>query len=342
MFDHLVLQQQSDFRFTSRSRRPPLDNINALLSFAYTLLTRDCTAALESAGLDPYIGFMHRPRPGRRSLALDLMEELRAVYADRFVLSCVNRKIITAKHLQKQESGAVLLTDDGRRAFLSAWQSKKQEQITHPFLKEKIPWGLVPYVQALLLARTCAAIWKRIRRFSGSEVKMLVLITYDVNTETAAGKKRLRKVAKKCVDHGQRVQNSVFECLLTAAQYVTLKAELTALIEPETDSLRFYRLGNQYKQNVEHVAYSPPTRRIPSCSSDYPQCEAKAHTPFPLPSHQIKTQNLSFLKRHRQIFSFRVLKEANSSPFCAKTDENFVRFCCRLHPEGVDRIRRGE
>lgn len=154
VFDHLVLQQQSDFRFTSRSRRPPLDNINALLSFAYTLLTRDCTAALESAGLDPYIGFMHRPRPGRRSLALDLMEELRAVYADRFVLSCVNRKIITAKHLQKQESGAVLLTDDGRRAFLGAWQSKKQEQITHPFLKEKIPWGLVPYVQALLLART--------------------------------------------------------------------------------------------------------------------------------------------------------------------------------------------
>ena len=96
VFDHLVLQQQSDFRFTSRSRRPPLDNINALLSFAYTLLTRDCTAALESAGLDPYIGFMHRPRPGRRSLALDLMEELRAVYADRFVLSCVNRKILTA------------------------------------------------------------------------------------------------------------------------------------------------------------------------------------------------------------------------------------------------------
>ena len=143
---------------------------------------------------------------------------------------------------------------------------------------------------------------------------MLVLITYDVNTETAAGKKRLRKVAKKCVDHGQRVQNSVFECLLTAAQYVTLKAELTALIEPATDSL--------------------PTRRIPSCSSDYPQCEAKAHTLFLLPSHQIKTQNLSFLKRHRQIFLFPRLKAANSSPFCAKTDENFVRFCCRPPPGG--------
>ena len=258
VFDHLVLQQQSDFRFTSRSRRPPLDNINALLSFAYTLLTRDCTAALESAGLDPYIGFMHRPRPGRRSLALDLMEELRAVYADRFVLSCVNRKIITAKHLQKQESGAVLLTDDGRRAFLGAWQSKKQEQITHPFFKREDSVG-ARALRAGTPARPHSA-----RRsgsvsavFSGSEVKMLVLITYDVNTETAAGKKRLRKVAKKCVDHGQRVQNSVFECLLTAAQYVTLKAELTALIEPETDSLRFYRLGNQYKQNVEHVGVQP-------------------------------------------------------------------------------------
>ena len=105
-------------------------------------------------GLDPYVGFLHRPRPGRQSLALDLMEELRTVYADRFVLSCINQKILSPKHLQTQENGAVLLTDDGRKAFLSAWQNKKKEQITHPFLKEKLPWGLVPYVQALLLART--------------------------------------------------------------------------------------------------------------------------------------------------------------------------------------------
>ena len=153
-FDTLILQQREDFAFTGRSRRPPLDPINALLSFAYTMLARDCAAALSGVGLDPYVGFMHRPRPGRQSLALDLMEELRAVYADRFVLSCVNQKILTAKHLQKQESGAVWLTDEGRRAFFQAWQNKKQEQITHPFLKEKIPWGLVPYVQALLLART--------------------------------------------------------------------------------------------------------------------------------------------------------------------------------------------
>ena len=152
-FGELILQQKPDFTFTVRSRRPPLDNSNALLSFAYTLLANDCAAALEGVGLDPYVGFLHRPRPGRTSLALDLMEELRSVIADRFVLSCINQKIITAKHLQTQENGAVLLTEDGRRAFLTAWQRKKQEVITHPFLGEKIPWGLVPQLQALLLAR---------------------------------------------------------------------------------------------------------------------------------------------------------------------------------------------
>lgn len=153
-FDCLILRQRESFCFTTRNRRPPLDNVNALLSFAYALLAGDCAAALTAAGLDPYVGFLHRARPGRRSMALDLMEELRAVYADRFVLSCINQKILTAKHLQKQESGAVWLTDEGRRAFLSAWQTRKKEQITHPFLQEKLPWGLVPHVQALLLART--------------------------------------------------------------------------------------------------------------------------------------------------------------------------------------------
>lgn len=153
-FNDLILQQNEDFVFTSRSRRPPLDRVNALLSFAYSLLASDCAAALQSVGLDPYVGFLHRPRPGRQSLALDLMEELRAIYADRFVLSCINQKVLTAKHFEKQENGAILLTDNGRKAFLNAWQTKKKETLTHPFLKEKIPWGLVPYVQALLLART--------------------------------------------------------------------------------------------------------------------------------------------------------------------------------------------
>lgn len=154
VFDSLILQQQEGFAFTGRSRRPPLDPVNALLSFAYTLLARECAAALEGVGLDPYLGFLHRPRPGRKSLALDLMEELRSVLADRLVISCVNQKIVTPKHFQKQENGAVLLTEEGRKTVLSAWQRRKQETLTHPLLKEKMPWGLVPYTQALLLART--------------------------------------------------------------------------------------------------------------------------------------------------------------------------------------------
>lgn len=153
-FDSLILQQKEEFTFTGRSRRPPTDNVNALLSFAYTILANNCAAALQSVGLDPYIGFLHRLRPGRSSLALDLMEELRPVMADRFVISCINKKIITAKHFDEQESGAVWLNDDGRKVFFKAWQERKQEGLTHPFLKEKMFWGLVPYTQALLLARS--------------------------------------------------------------------------------------------------------------------------------------------------------------------------------------------
>ena len=150
----LPRQQPPSFPPPSPPPRPPLDPVNALLSFAYTLLARDCAAALEGVGLDPYVGFLHQPRPGRTSLALDLMEELRTSFVDRFVLTCINQKTILPKHCVKQESGAVLLTDEGRRAFLQAWQQRRKQTIQHPFLGEKIPWGLVPYVQALLLART--------------------------------------------------------------------------------------------------------------------------------------------------------------------------------------------
>ena len=153
-FDSLILQQKETFSFTVRSRRPPLDPVNALLSFAYALLANDCTSALEGVGLDPSVGFMHRPRPGRASLALDLMEELRPVMADRFVLTCINQKMLAGRHFDRQESGAVLLNENGRKVFLQAWQQRKQQTIQHPFLGEKIPWGLVPYLQALLLART--------------------------------------------------------------------------------------------------------------------------------------------------------------------------------------------
>lgn len=153
VFDQCILQQKDDFYFNERTKRPPLDKVNALLSFSYTLLANDSAAALETVGLDAYVGFLHRDRPGRASLALDLMEELRSIYADRFVLSLINKRIINKNDFVLKESGAVLLTDEARKTFLKQWQERKQEQIKHPYLEDRITWGLVPYVQALLLAR---------------------------------------------------------------------------------------------------------------------------------------------------------------------------------------------
>ena len=153
VFDVLILQQKEYFYWRGRSRRPPMDNVNALLSFVYTLLANDCSAALEAVGLDAYVGFLHRDRPGRVSLGLDLMEELRSVFADRFVITLINKKIITNKGFQKRENGAVVMNDDTRKTVLTAWQDRKREELTHPFLSEKVMWGLVPYTQAMLLAR---------------------------------------------------------------------------------------------------------------------------------------------------------------------------------------------
>lgn len=153
VFDELILQQKKDFTFQGRNRRPPMDKMNAMLSFVYTLLTNMETSALESVGLDPCVGYLHTERPGRVSLALDMMEELRAVLTDRFVLSLVNKKMITGKNFTQKENGAVLLDDNGRRLILTEWQNRKKEFITHPFLQEKVEWGMVPYVQAMLLAR---------------------------------------------------------------------------------------------------------------------------------------------------------------------------------------------
>ena len=153
VLDHMLLNRKEDFYFRGRNRRPPLDRVNAMLSFAYSLLAHDCASALESVGLDAYVGFRHRDRPGRESLALDLMEELRPCMADRFVLTLVNNRMIRPEDFQTQDSGAVLLTDDGRKKFLKAWQERKRDTLTHPYLNEKMSWGLIPYVQALLLAR---------------------------------------------------------------------------------------------------------------------------------------------------------------------------------------------
>lgn len=153
VFDDLILQSKDAFFFRQRSRRPPMDNTNALLSFVYTLLANEAAAATSAVGLDPFVGFLHKDRPGRRSLGLDIMEELRAPLADRFVLTLINTRQVDATGFEQKENGAVLMRDDTRKSVLSAWQTRKREQIIHPFLKEKIEWGLVPHVQALLLAR---------------------------------------------------------------------------------------------------------------------------------------------------------------------------------------------
>ena len=152
-FGQMILGEKPFFSFTGRNRRPPLDPVNALLSFGYSLLANDCAAALESVGLDAYVGFLHRDRPGRASLALDLMEELRPCMADRFVLTLINNRMVGKGDFDFRENGAVFLNDTGRKAFLKHWQERKREVITHPYLKEKLPWGLVPYIQSLLLAR---------------------------------------------------------------------------------------------------------------------------------------------------------------------------------------------
>lgn len=153
VFDHLIRSPDPELRWSGRSRRPPLDAANALLSFLYTLLTHDCRSALESIGLDPAVGFLHRDRPGRPSLALDLMEELRPVLADRLALSLINRRQLQANDFETRDGGAVIMTDAARKVVLTAWQERKKEERIHAFLEEKAPLGLVPYLQAQMLAR---------------------------------------------------------------------------------------------------------------------------------------------------------------------------------------------
>ncbi len=152
-FDDLILSRDAAFSFDGRTRRPPLDRVNALLSFVYSLIAADCATALETVGLDPQVGFLHRLRPGRPSLALDLMEEMRPYLGDRFVLSLINNHVVRSSDFVVKENGAVLLTDDARKSVLAAWQKRKMDEIMHPYLEEKIPLGLLPYAQALLLAR---------------------------------------------------------------------------------------------------------------------------------------------------------------------------------------------
>lgn len=153
VFNHLITVDDKAFLISGRSKRPPRDLTNALLSFLYSMLSHDCRSACESCGLDPQSGFLHQPRPGRPSLALDLMEEFRPLFADRLALSLINRKQITGDDFITQESGAIQLREDSRKVVLQAWQEKKQETLTHPIINEKITYGLLPHIQARLLAR---------------------------------------------------------------------------------------------------------------------------------------------------------------------------------------------
>ena len=149
----LILNQKESFPFNGRNRRPPKDAVNAMLSLAYTLIANDCAAALETVGLDPYVGYLHALRPGRTSLALDIMEEFRAYLGDRFVLSLINKRQITPKDFLYQGDNGVVMTDKGRKTFITAWQNRKRETIIHPYLNAKVEIRLLPYVQALMLAR---------------------------------------------------------------------------------------------------------------------------------------------------------------------------------------------
>jgi CRISPR-associated protein Cas1 len=153
VFDHLITAQKEDFKFCERNRRPPLDKVNCLLSFLYTIVMHDVRSALETVGLDPAVGFLHRDRPGRYGLALDMMEEFRPFLADRLTLSLINLCQVQSKGFDRKESGAVLMDDDTRKTVLVTYQTRKQDEIMHPFLKEKVTIGLLFHTQALLMAR---------------------------------------------------------------------------------------------------------------------------------------------------------------------------------------------
>jgi CRISPR-associated endonuclease Cas2 len=253
VLDRMVREDRDAFRLNGRNRRPPLDRMNALLSFLYTILLSDCVAAAEGVGLDPQVGFLHALRPGRPALALDLMEELRAVLADRLALTLVNRRQVTQKHFELRPGGAVLLTENGRKEVVVAYQKRKQDEVLHPVLEQKVPLGLVPHVQARLLARHLRGDLEHYLPFlyRWGDCTMDILVAYDVATDTAAGRRRLRQVAQVCKDYGQRVQKSVFECTVSDMQYETLCHRLLKCINKEEDSLRLYRLIGPKERYVE-------------------------------------------------------------------------------------------
>ena len=245
-----LLSEKSGFSFDGRNRRPPRDGVNALLSFVYSILGKDISGALQGVGLDPQVGFLHADRPGRDSLAQDILEEFRAWWIDRLVLSLVNRKQIQISDFVTEASGAVQLKDDSRKHLFQALQAKKNKKNHTPLLtRRNRNWFVAAYsgitVGTSLTWRSCA-----ISTFL--DAIMLVLITYDISFSDTAGAKRLRQIAAHCQDYGVRVQYSVFECDVNPEQWVRLKDKLLQTYQPETDSLRFYMLGSKGRNKIEH------------------------------------------------------------------------------------------
>jgi CRISPR-associated protein Cas1 len=255
VFGRLIRSPDAGLTFQGRSRRPPLDPVNAVLSFLYTLLAHDCRSACEGVGLDPAVGFLHRDRPGRPSLALDLMEELRAPLADRLTLSLINRRQLRERDFQRLDGGAVVLADEARKLVLTAWQARKKESACTPSWASAHRSASFPGFRRSFSRVTCAETSTPTRPGSGAE--MLVLVTYDVGVTDPEGPKRLRRVARACQDWGQRVQASVFEVEVDPGQWAKLKARLEGLIDPTRDSLRFYHLGANWQRRVEHVGSKP-------------------------------------------------------------------------------------
>ena len=258
-FTRMVREDREAFQLNGRTGCPPRDRINALLSFLYALLLGDCVSAAEGVGLDPQMGFLHALRPGRPALGLDLMEELRSVIAERLALTLINRRQINAAHFVDCPGGAVDLSDEGRKEVIVAYQKRKQEEIQHPVLEQKMPIGLIPHVQARLLARVLRGDMEHLRPtyIDKEDIAIQVLVAYDVATEKDDGKRRLRKVAQVCKNFGQRVQKSVFECLVDQAQYEQLIRDLVKCIDEKEDNLRVYRLREPKEQFCRHFGVNP-------------------------------------------------------------------------------------
>jgi CRISPR-associated protein Cas1 len=234
--------------FTLRTRRPPTDPVNAVLSFLYGLLRSSIHGGAEEVGLDPYVGFLHGLRPGKPSLALDLMEEYRPVFADRLTLTLFNRRQVRAEHFEDLPGGAVRLTDDGRKLVLTEWQESRQREWPHHLLGRAVPAVLLASIQARLLARHLRG---ELPSYMPWLVKLVeLLVTYDVSTTTPEGRRRLRKVAQLCEGYGLRVQKSVFEVICDDTDLLQLTDRIDRIIDHAHDSIRIYRMQLGAFQNT--------------------------------------------------------------------------------------------